>query len=211
MPASDATKDEPAPGWFGKVPMLGDFAHRRLAQGVVTRLDAWLSQGLLQSRATLGAAWLDAYLGAPQWCFVCAPNVLDERWWLGVLTPNVDAAGRYFPLMVLAPQGGPPCTPDGLDHAVAWCAAAAQCAVDTLAPHATLHSFEQALHGVNTSSSASRLTDPALSAWMQHHMTGQSLWWAHAGSAPQAPGTTLHMARGLPAPDRFAAMWGSPP
>jgi type VI secretion system protein ImpM len=208
MRASEPIIDTGAPGWFGKVPMLGDFAHRRLPQAVVTRLDAWLSSGLLASRATLGEAWLAAYLSAPAWCFVCAPNMLDERWWLGVLTPNVDAAGRYFPLLVLAPQAAPPSTPDGLNRALAWCADAAQCAMHTLEPDASLASFEHALQGMSDASTDTAATDAAMAAWLRQRMAEHSLWWPHALDAASPSGPAPFLARGLPAPERFAAMWG---
>ncbi len=51
-----------APGWYGKLPMLGDFAHRRLPRGFVDACDDWLSRGIGASRQSLGPAWLDDYL-----------------------------------------------------------------------------------------------------------------------------------------------------
>lgn len=91
-----------APGWFGKLPMLGDFAQRRLPPLFVEKVDAWLSQGMAASREALGEAWLETYLGAPLWCFAWSPEVIDESWWFGVMMPSVDAVGRYFPLVVAA-------------------------------------------------------------------------------------------------------------
>ena len=43
-------------GWYGKLPLLGDFAHRRLPQPVVDVFDGWLSQGSGLSPGSIGAA-----------------------------------------------------------------------------------------------------------------------------------------------------------
>jgi len=90
-------------GWFGKLPILGDFAQRRLPHDVVERWDAWLQAGITDSRAALGEAWLDNYLTAHVWHFVLMPGVLGAHAWAGVWMPSVDRVGRYFPLTLLAP------------------------------------------------------------------------------------------------------------
>jgi type VI secretion system protein ImpM len=92
-----------AAGWYGKLPVLGDFAQRRLPHDVVERWDAWLQAGIIDSRASLGEAWLDNYLTAHVWHFVLMPNVLGPHAWAGVWMPSVDRVGRYFPLTLLAP------------------------------------------------------------------------------------------------------------
>lgn len=99
-----ATPAMPHPaGWFGKLPILGDFAQRRLPHDVVERWDAWLQAGITDSRAALGEAWLDNYLTAHVWHFVLMPGVLGAHAWAGVWMPSVDRVGRYFPLTLLAP------------------------------------------------------------------------------------------------------------
>lgn len=91
-----------APGWYGKLPVLGDFASRRLPPGFVTAWDRWLQQGMTQLRQQLGTSWLDAYMTAPVWRFVLGAQTLDEHPWAGVMLPSVDRVGRYFPLTVCA-------------------------------------------------------------------------------------------------------------
>jgi type VI secretion system protein ImpM len=99
MPEAPVT----APGWFGKLPALGDFASRRLPAGFVAAWDEWLQRGLLASREQLGAAWLGVYLVAPMRRFWLAPGLLDERAWAGLMMPSVDRVGRHFPLTVAWP------------------------------------------------------------------------------------------------------------
>jgi len=89
--ASDAL-----PGWFGKLPGMGDFAHRRLPEGFRAVWDAWLQRGLARLRDQ-HADWTERYLEAPIWCFALGPQVVGERGWIGVLMPSVDGVGRYFP------------------------------------------------------------------------------------------------------------------
>jgi len=90
-------------GWYGKLPVLGDFAQRRLPPGFVTPWDAWLQRGIAGSRAALGEAWLDHYLTAHVWHFVLMPGVLGRDAWAGVWSPSVDRVGRYFPFTLAAP------------------------------------------------------------------------------------------------------------
>jgi type VI secretion system protein ImpM len=52
------------PGWYGKLPSLGDFASRRLEADFIEPWDLWLGEGLQAQRGTFGEGWLDAYLGA---------------------------------------------------------------------------------------------------------------------------------------------------
>ena len=88
------------PGWFGKVPSLGDFATRRLPVEFVKAWDAWLQEVLPATRAILGDNWFDSYLTMPIWRFVFLPGLVTQSGWAGVLMPSVDRVGRHFPLTV---------------------------------------------------------------------------------------------------------------
>jgi type VI secretion system protein ImpM len=92
-----------APGFFGKLPSRGDFVVRRLPPDFVTPWDEWLEAALAQSRAQLGERWLDVYLTSPIWRFVLSPGVAGAEAYCGVVMPNVDRVGRYFPLVAAAP------------------------------------------------------------------------------------------------------------
>lgn len=98
-----------APGWYGKLPSLGDFASRRLEASFIDPWDAWLAGGLLALREAAPDSWLDAYLSSPSWRFLLMPGVLPgaagASGWAGVLMPSVDRVGRYFPLTVVLPLG----------------------------------------------------------------------------------------------------------
>ena len=101
---SEATLSASAvPGWFGKMPNLGDFASRRLPDGFVRRWDRWLQRSLASARSELGDGWLDAYLVAPILRFWLAPGVLGDGGWAGLMMPSVDRVGRHFPLTFARP------------------------------------------------------------------------------------------------------------
>ena len=215
------------PGWFGKLPMLGDFAHRRLPRGFVDACDAWLSQGIRASRASLGPAWLDDYLAAPLWCFAWSPLVVDAHWWFGVLMPSVDAVGRYFPLVVAFEAAQAPTDPHALARWARWYDGAAACALQTLQDRATLDGFESALAVAGTPlttppadamplrSSADELRfHAAQGAWPEdaaavvlHSLAARlqdhTVWWTRGDGTTPKPVTVM---RGLPAPERFAAL-----
>ena len=88
------------PGWYGKLPSLGDFATRRLPVEFVKAWDDWLQVVLPATREALGEAWFDSYLTMPIWRFVFLPGLVTQSGWAGVLMPSVDRVGRHFPLTV---------------------------------------------------------------------------------------------------------------
>jgi type VI secretion system protein ImpM len=99
-----------APGWFGKVPNLGDFVSRRLPEEFISPWDDWLQLGLAHARKDLGEEWLMRYLVAPVHRFWLSPGVVGKIGWTGVLMPSVDAVGRHFPLTIVAGINQPDAT-----------------------------------------------------------------------------------------------------
>ncbi|ACB36310.1 conserved hypothetical protein [Leptothrix cholodnii SP-6] len=134
-----------APGWYGKLGALGDFASRRLPHAQVQALDHWLASVMSISQSELGGAWLDHYLRAPLWRYAWAPGVVDNQWWFGVLMPSCDSVGRYFPLLLAQPRAQAPQDRLALNHLELWWRHLAEAALATLAERATLDEFEQAL------------------------------------------------------------------
>ena len=88
------------PGWYGKLPSLGDFASRRLPVEFVKAWDACLQEVIAASRDALGERWFDVYLTMPIWRFVFLPGLVTQSGWAGVLMPSVDRVGRQFPLTI---------------------------------------------------------------------------------------------------------------
>jgi type VI secretion system ImpM family protein len=127
------------PGWFGKIPALGDFVTRRLPMTFVRRWDEWLAAELSMSAEDLGEAWAEAYRQAPILCFSAAAGTIDARAWHGIVMSSYDRVGREFPLTIARagapeeePEMGwkqwaviarralnPAYDPDGLDQALA--------------------------------------------------------------------------------------------
>lgn len=216
---------ETAPGWFGKLACLGDFASRRLPQEFVAACDGWLSHGVEKSRAQLGEIWLDTYLTCPLWRFAWAPGIVDGRWWFGVLMPSVDNVGRYFPLVVAVARAEAPGDAADLDELERWFATVAEAMLGTLQNGSSLERFERELQGsprfLNRPAMA---TPPDETHWtnrtgyrfsngsslaesmhdlLHHDVTeryrGRTLWWPANASGP----TQLTVTAGLPTPESF--------
>ncbi len=90
------------PGFYGKLPILGDFVTRRLPRDFLNPWDSWLQSSIAASKEELGDAWLNSYLSSPIWRFALSPGVCGYSAWAGILMPSVDKVGRYFPLTVAA-------------------------------------------------------------------------------------------------------------
>ena len=133
MTAFVATGDmRDAPGWYGKLSSLGDFAQRRLPPQWLQACDAWLSNAMRSGREQLGERWLDVYLTAPLLRFAWAPGIVDAQWWFGLLMPSCDSVGRYFPLLIAHPRERPPEDRIALDHLDLWYEHLARAAIGTL-------------------------------------------------------------------------------
>lgn len=138
------------PGWFGKLPCLGDFAGRRLPSQFIEPWDAWLADGLAAARAQLGEAWLDGYLVAPVLRFWLAPAALGTaQAWAGLLMPSVDRVGRHYPLTLATDAEDAPAGPDACLHADAWFDRLDDIARGMLDERATLDRLEAALEGLH--------------------------------------------------------------
>lgn len=99
QPAAVVVDATPA-GWFGKLPMLGDFASRRLPEAFIRPWDDWLQASLAAAKDATGERWLDLYLTFPVWRFVIPAGMAGDAGWVGVLLPSVDRVGRCFPLTI---------------------------------------------------------------------------------------------------------------
>lgn len=141
----------PAPGWYGKLPTLGDFASRRLPAEFIEPWDLWLGHGLAAQRETLGNDWLDAYLHSPVWRFVLMPGVLPglpaDTAMAGVLMPSVDRVGRYFPLTLVAPLPSAPRDAGEVEALLAALHRLEDVALDALQDDWSVDELEQVLTG----------------------------------------------------------------
>lgn len=170
------------PGWFGKIPALGDFVSRRLPPDLVQAWDDWLSVEIVGARQVLGESWPGVYAAGRNWCFALAPGVLDAKRWTGVLRPSADRVGRLFPLTI-AVAGDMP-APEALRQWAAMTDAALRAmdpacdaqGVDTL--------LASALQQGDAHAAGSALW-PALDDALQRLRAG-SLWWRWPESGESA-------------------------
>lgn len=215
-----------APGWYGKLSSLGDFASRRLPADWIHACDEWLARSMSASRDQLEADWLETYLSAPVWRFAWAPGVVDKRWWFGVLMPSCDNVGRYFPLIVVQARDRPPVDRIGLDHLELWWSHVANAAMQTLQDNAAVDDFEVELatappwpasraHGSTSTTPVDdrfKVTSPPslplvdlASSWasqeMMARLAGCTLWWP-VSAADSRQGITVN--QGLPEAARFS-------
>ena len=102
------------PGWFGKLPSVGDFVGRRVPHVFNTEWDQWFRSGMELLRGQSDGLWVEDFSRSPAWCFICPAGVTG---WpvCGLLVPSMDRVGRAYPLTVLA-LAPTPATPTLLDQ-----------------------------------------------------------------------------------------------
>lgn len=128
-------------GFFGKVPVHGDFVARALPRPVVDAWHGWLEGAMAGAIDTLGADWLDIYLTCPVWRFALSPGLCGPTAVAGVMIPSVDKVGRYFPFAILHVAGGP-ATATRLAASAAWYDAVEELALGILAWNADIGRLE---------------------------------------------------------------------
>ncbi len=218
------------PGFYGKVPSLGDFVTRRLPRGFIEPWDQWLMSAIAETKSGLGESWLDVYLTSPIWRFVLPESLCGPRGWAGVVMPSVDRVGRCFPLTltVQTPQGGNLFTVAGA--ATAWFQQAEEVVLTCLEEEDfALESFDASvqrlgpLAGQALPAEGAAALDGADGWWLDledvdalagaypgllHELAlarfgPYSLWWT-AGSDRVAPGARI--CAGMPAPHTYLQM-----
>lgn len=173
-----------APGWFGKLPALGDFAGRRLPPQFLAPWDAWLQRALHASRGALGARWEAAWLEAPVWRFALAPGVCGGAGWAGALLPSADRVGRRFPLTIAAAFESAPHAALGAFAAPAWFGAIERIALDAVRGGARAEQLDAALLAAPYPDTATA-ADPLVRWWLSPGPRPLVLQLANADSAPE--------------------------
>lgn len=191
------------PGWFGKLPGMGDFAQRRLSEQFRSVWDSWLQHGLFELR-NHQPDWVDRYLEGPVWFFALGPRLVSANVWLGVMVPSVDSAGRYFPLtLAIELTGGSDAAlRPSADWAARWWGLCAQVAIDALESDLDANGFERALHAAFSTDCSDR-SAPGQAA-LQLPSIGQSIWRTH----PREDGARGLTWPGLPTASSFDGLFG---
>lgn len=189
------------PGWFGKMPSLGDFTSRRLPDEFVHCWDGWLQLALAGARDALGEEdWPARYLVAPIRRFWLAPGIVGDTAWAGLLMPSIDRVGRHFPLTVAAPAG----SLAAALAARAWFDALDRAARQVLDVAFTVDDFEQQLAALPAVDFAATPDDAAqqLAALLQPQSESCSVWWHDDATEP----ARFHCYAALPPPASFAGL-----
>jgi type VI secretion system ImpM family protein len=181
-----------APGWFGKLPAMGDFIQRRLSDGFVRPWDAWLASGVHSVKQRHGERADEMLLTFPVWQFMIPRRLIDEDAWIGVLLPSVDRVGRCFPLTIAQPLKtslfGTPTLLAVHEYLQPWVQAALNVLEDD-----NLVQFEDKLmvsastqldvagpEAPEQAESLDKLMIALGSRLATGHMAGESLWWTGA-------------------------------
>lgn len=190
------------PGWFGKLPGMGDFGQRRLPSRFRAIWDEWLQKGLQTLRAER-EDWLAHYLQAPIWFFALGEGIMSPAPWIGVLMPSVDSVGRYFPLTVATELvRGNPASSElqmlGIHH---WWLRTAKAALAALDTNMNAVSFELLLHSTCNESAEPKMSFTSMSSLPA---AGMSSWCVNARANDGVVETVVN----LPGAAGFGVLFG---
>ena len=204
-------------GFYGKLPMRGDFLGRSLGQDFIQPWDEWLQGALQAGQDGLQQGWLGNYLNSPIWHYVLAAGLCGPSAMVGVVIASVDTVGRYFPLTVAAPLEGRPVPALVMPAVLEWCRTAEAVALSALEPEHGFDAFEAAVAELAPPAvsgaeigMAPAVTiiegevAPALLRLVVEPGAGSSLWWTDG--TPEIPGVGLR-ADGMPTPQQAVALF----
>lgn len=104
---SPTLSTQPIAGYYGKIPSLGDFITRRVAQNTISVWDNWLRHSLYEAKSALPPnSWNDQYYTSAVWNFIMPPSICGERM-IGLIAASVDRVGRQFPFTLFQPLNLP--------------------------------------------------------------------------------------------------------
>lgn len=169
-------------GFFGKMPVIGDFVQRNLNTALSTALDNWLQQGMFELQQQ-DPAFQEQYLAAPISFFILPARIWADHPVAGFILPSVDRVGRLFPLVFLRPLRTLEATP--LTALSRELETASNLAITALQQQRGVDELEQLMQGISTPSDAV----PGAAAPSQIDLgqlieeDRQSLWWQADTSA----------------------------
>ncbi|RDI29475.1 type VI secretion system protein ImpM [Pseudacidovorax intermedius] len=217
MAAHFLAEPQTLPGWFGKLPGIGDFAHRRLPADFRAAWDGWLQEGLMQLRLRHESDWRERYLEGPLWFFVLAPGVAGDAGWIGMMMPSVDGVGRYFPFTIAGRLRDGGLQPGDWQAVAAWWQDATQAALQSLEQDLDAAAVDALLAALGGRPAPAAVGDAAASAPVSGQgqgmaaapgavSHGQSLWLTHPEAG--AAGAQVLTVAGLPRGARFDLLFG---
>ncbi len=137
-------------GFYGKLPVLGDFVSRRLPNDFILSWDKWLQNSLAVSKEKLADQWMQSYLTSPIWRFALSPGLCGNDAWLGIMMPSVDRVGRYFPLTIACKVPGNYSLINLFTEASVWFYEAETAALSALENDLSVEEFDQLVQGINS-------------------------------------------------------------
>jgi type VI secretion system protein ImpM len=176
-------------GWTGKLPSSGDFVSRRVPPAFAAQWEAWLGTVLAGSRERLGKRWQEAFLSAPAWRFVLAPE--ENSGFAGVMVPSVDSVGRYYPLTLVCELAGRDLDPEqALTAMENWFQMAEMLLLNALAPKTDIGALDDSIAALPLPpfpigrSPASGERPKKMSAWSSHDSEVATGWSFQSSGMP---------------------------
>lgn len=191
------------PGWFGKLPGMGDFGQRRLPPRFRVIWDEWLQTGL-QALRLQREDWVAHYLQAPLWFFALGEDIMSPSPWIGVLMPSVDSVGRYFPLTLaieLVRCDGAPTSAPPMARMHQWWQRSAKAALMGLDSNMGAERFDDCLHSLFGAPDGPGIRGTPMS---ELPGAGLSNWYIDAG----AEQCVIETVANLPGTAGFAVLFG---
>ncbi len=192
------------PGFYGKLPILGNFVSRHLPKDFIEPWDDWLQHSIAVSKQALGENWLKTYLTCPIWRFALTPGLCGENGWMGIIMPSVDRVGRYFPLTIAVPISEQLHYPSLLSLSNNWYLELEKAALTALEDELDLHSLELLLNNISTASVSIGLAQTNKNEEHKPFAPYHSFWSIKYSDTPEYKANFPLIFKGLPPVSEFS-------
>ncbi len=196
------------PGFYGKLPILGDFVSRHLPKDFIEPWDNWLQHSIAVSKQELGENWLKTYLTCPIWRFALTPGLCGENGWMGVMMPSVDRVGHYFPLTIAVPISEHKHSPSLLCLNNDWYLELEKVALTALEDELDLHSLALLLNNISTASVSTLLAQTNKNKEHNPFAPSHSLWSIKSPNTHQNIPFSPLVFKGFPPVNEFSNLLG---
>jgi len=131
-------------GWYGKLPVAGDFLHRHMPEPLVASWSNWFKLGVTQWQQSHNGC-SEAFSRAPVWNFVLPATLGVQKIQIGCLMPSRDRVGRIWPLLATQNVPVPHWSSVQLPFAGEWFHALGAVLQQAVSTQSTILELEQAM------------------------------------------------------------------
>lgn len=183
----ETTGSEGYQGYFGKVPVRGDFVGKGLPRSFRDPWDIWLQSVIDMTKKDLDTDWDQFYLTCPAYRFALSPGVCGKHTWIGVMIPSVDQVGRYYPMTLARSLANNPDAFSAISGNDQWFQSAESLVLSCLSDDFSLQAFGAQVNELKSNQLGQNQSDSDATSVQRAIQVHEKSAWRMTTSHPNQP------------------------